>query len=94
MSLFQAKGSLSNDSYQRISSDIKNNAYKIIADLPENRMILYNIDTLVAAALYTTLYSKRVTNENIDEFLRTTKKLPHINHLDFIRYIRDLSLHF
>lgn len=92
VSLNQIRGAINNPIYNSIKQDYKEEAYNIAENLPEKQMILYNIDILAAATLFTALYQKKggITKVNIASFLKMTGNLTEINHLDFVRYIRAL----
>jgi hypothetical protein len=92
-SLQQMRGAMSNFPYEDIHQNFKSEAYDLVEELPEAKMILYNIDILTAAVLYTVMYRYKggVSKKNIAEFFKDTSGLTNINHLDFIRYIRDLA---
>jgi hypothetical protein len=92
-SLQQMRGVMSNFPYENIHQSFKSEAYDFVEELPEAKMILYNIDILTAAALYTVMYRYKggVNKKNISDFLKETSGLTNIKHLDFIRYIRELA---
>jgi hypothetical protein len=91
VSLERCRGVLSDPAYVKFHKDSKDRAYRMIEELPEDRMILYNIETLTAACLFLSVYPKGLNRKNIEEFLRTSNDLVNVNHLDFIRYLRALS---
>lgn len=92
ISLKQMQGLLFDFPYMNIQQYTER-AFDFVKRLPNDRMILYNIDTLTAASLYTVMYQRigGVNKRNIAAFLKETEGLNKINHLDFIRYIRALE---
>lgn len=92
VSLDQMRGALNDSAYRDLPESTKDGAYAFAEGLPEKQMILYNIDILTAAALFQVLYLHKggVNRSNISAFLKMTDNLTRINHLDFIRYIREL----
>jgi hypothetical protein len=91
VSLERMRGVLSDPSFSKFNKEMKDRAFKLVEELPENKMILYNIEALTSAMLFICIFPDDLRKKNVEEFLRLTNGLVNVNHLDFIRYVRALS---
>jgi hypothetical protein len=93
VSLERLRGVFGDAMYSAISQEVKNSAYTLVSNIPEDEMVTYNIEILAPAALFMSMYPKKniLNSKNIADFMKKTSKLQNINHLDFIRYIRMLA---
>lgn len=93
VSLERLRGIFSDAVYSSISQESKNAAYTLASNIPENRIITYNVEILAPAVLFMSMYPKKniLNSKNIADFMKKTAKLQNVNHLDFIRYVRTLA---
>ena len=91
VSLDKVRAIFNDVNYQDINDALKEQTFRYIEELPEEEMVTYNVDILVPASMFVVMY-KEATKKNIKQFLSKTNNLSNINHLDFIRYVRVLTL--
>ena len=92
-SLYQITVILNDPEYEDFS-DYKEKVKETAEKIPENELLTLNVDILAPALLYLSKYSN-INHNDISSFIkRTNNKLENVNHLDFIRYVRNMSKHF
>jgi len=74
--------------YSEISITLRQRVISVIEKI--KGVYLYNVDTLVLAAIWT-VEGKELTKKNVQEFMVKYKDRTEINPLDLIRYIRTIS---
>jgi len=91
ISIKRARAILGDPIYSVFSKNIRKTADNIIVSVPEDKMVLQNIEILVPAAIIMAMGNSKPTHSTVEDFLKKTQGLKRINHLDLIRYVRMLS---
>lgn len=79
--------SLDGSEYRNFSKELIEEAMNKVKILPEEKLLVLSAELTAAAFLFYSKY-KRLSKANVSSFIGDTDGLKHINHLDFIRYLR------
>ena len=68
------------------------NVIEFATTIDEDKIVTYNVTTFAVAALFYVTYrnSGGLKKKNVDTFIREFDGLKEVNHLDLIRYLREI----